>query len=239
MRNLKLLTLDVGNTTIDACLFRGSECKHIGRIPHGEVDKLKGNYDTVAVVSVKPSLSPELERVFGKRLRILSLSDIPLDIDYETPETLGLDRVLFAYGVREFYSEDAVLLMVGTALVVDLMLKGRFLGGFITIGPKLKMGCLAEKAEGLREVELRRMDLLLGKNTEECVREGVLQESISFVERTASRWEEKFKRKLPVYVTGGDGKLFEDLGLYDPLILHRALHRIIINELGEGYVSGV
>ena len=226
---MKLLTLDVGNTTVDACEFLGKQVKHLGRFPHRDLKIESKDYDLVVAVSVKPSFNDVLERAFPNRLKLLSLDDIPMEIYYKTPHFLGTDRVLFAYGVRELYSEDALLVMAGTALVVDLLLEGKFWGGFITAGVGLKLKALSEKAEGIPHMSLKPTDITVGMSTEEVVLGGTYLESVSFIEKTAERWFKEFNKELPVYITGGDGWLFEKLGTYDPLLLHRAMHRIIIN----------
>ncbi|WP_457600413.1 type III pantothenate kinase [Hydrogenivirga sp.] len=227
---MKLLTLDIGNTTVDACVFVGEEPKHLGRLPHTEVEKLSGEYDLVLVSSVRSVLNEKLSELFGKRVRFLKLKDVSIELDYETPETLGIDRVLFAYGVRELYSDNAVLVMAGTALVVDLLLGGVFRGGFITAGLGLKLRALSDRAEGLPALEPEPVDSILGRSTRECLLAGTYRESKVFIEETAKRWSEEYRTQLPIYITGGDGKFFKELGVYDPLILHRAMCRIIINE---------
>jgi len=224
---MRVLTLDVGNTTVDACVFEEKELKHIGRLPHSEINKLSGDYELVFVSSVKRSLDEKLKRLFKDRVRFLKIEDIPIEVDYETPGTLGVDRVLFAYGVKEFYSQDAVLVMAGTALVVDLLLEGVFRGGFITIGLGLKLRTLSERAEGLPSLNPKPLNRIIGKSTEECLLGGTYLESRIFIEQTAERWSERFKRELPIYITGGEGRFFNDLGVYDPLILHRAMLRVV------------
>ncbi len=226
---MRVLTLDVGNTTVDACLFE-RELRHLGRFPHAELGRLSGDYDLVLASSVRKSLNEELRATFGERLRILRLEDIPMEIDYETPETLGIDRVLLAYGVKELYSESAVLVSAGTALVVDLLLEGVFRGGFITAGLGLKLKTLSERAEGLPSLEPEPLETSVGKSTRECLLGGTYLESLTFVKETAGRWMEEFGRELPIFITGGEGRFFESLGVYDPLLLHRAMLRIIINE---------
>ncbi len=226
---MKLLTIDVGNSTVDACFFDGERIKHIGRFSHEEFKAPEERWDFVVALSVKPSFNERLRELFGERLRLLTLEDIPIEIDYESPQTLGADRVLLAYGVRELYAESAVLVSVGTALVVDLLLEGRFKGGFITAGVGLKLRALSERAEGIPPLNPQRREVFIGRNTEDCLLGGTYLESLYFIKRTAERWFKEFNKELPVYITGGDGALFEDLGFYDPLLLHRAMHRIIIN----------
>jgi len=223
---MKVLTIDVGNTTIDACIFEGKKLKHLGRFPHSEIEKLSGDYDLVLVSSVRKSFNDKLRKLFKNKIRFLEIKDIPIEVDYETPETLGVDRVLFAYGVKEFYSQSAVLVMAGTALVVDLLLDGVFKGGFITAGLGLKLRALSKRAEGLPSLEPEPIDRLIGRSTKECLLAGTYLESRSFIERTLNLWSEKFKKELPLYITGGEGNIFEDLGLYDPLILHKAMLKV-------------
>ncbi len=225
---MKLLTLDIGNTTVDAVLFEGSRITPVGKFSHSEIDKLPDS-DLVVAVSVKPSVNERIKSVFGKKLKLLTLQDIPIKVDYRTPDTLGVDRVLFAYGVKEIYSESAILLMAGTALVVDLLLDGCFSGGFITAGLGLKLKALSEKTEGIPELRQRAINLEIGKSTEECVLGGVYLESLSFVKEVMKLWRERWKRRLPLYITGGDGELFKSMGFYDPIVLHKAMARIIIN----------
>ena len=226
---MKILTLDVGNTTIDACSFEGGEIKPLGRFSEEEVEKLPSDHDLVAVVSVRESVNAKLREVFGEKFRLIRKEDIPIEIDYKTPETLGVDRVMFAYGVREIYSKDAVLVMCGTALVVDLILDGKFMGGFITAGVGFKLRTLAEKTEGLPHLKPEILSPVVGKSTRECLLGGVYRESLSFIKDTTDRWCEEFKRELPVFITGGEGHLFESLGTYDPIILHRSMHIISLN----------
>jgi type III pantothenate kinase len=224
---MRVLTLDVGNTTVDACVFEEGVPEPLGKFKHEDIGILPEDYDRVGVVSVKSSLIPLLKKKFGGKLKVIGLKDIPVEIRYETPNTLGTDRVLLAYSVREFYSKSAVLVSAGTALVVDLLLEGAFMGGFITAGVRLKLSSLEEKTEGIPAFEPRRLEVTVGKSTEECVVGGTYLESRFFIERVAKLWSEKFGKNLPLIITGGDGSLFEDMGTYDPLLLHKGLHKLI------------
>lgn len=226
--NSPILSLDIGNSTIDACLIKGKELQHIGRFYHPEYEKLRGLGDRAVAVSVSKTGLEKVKRLFGRNLRLIDKEDIPISSDYRTPDTLGTDRLLIACGVRELYSRSAVLVSVGTALVVDLMIEGVFKGGFITLGPFHKLKALSERAEGVPDMELRKCDYEVGMSTQECVLGGVYLESRRLIETTAKRWSESSGKELPIYITGGDGWLFEDLGTYDPLLIHRAIQRIII-----------
>jgi type III pantothenate kinase len=224
---MRVLTLDVGNTTVDACLWEEGRLVHLGRFRHLDPSLKEGKWDKVVVLSVRPSVNEDLFRAFGGTLKLITPEDIPVPVDYKTRETLGTDRVLFAYASKEFYSENALLVSAGTALVVDLLLDGVFRGGFITAGIGLKLRALHRSAEGIPDLRLRKLEVSLGRTTEECVVGGVLEEARAFVRETLGRWSRAYRRDLEVIVTGGDGWLLEDLGTYDPLILHRGMLRIL------------
>ncbi len=219
---MKVLTVDIGNTSVDACLWEGGKPKPLGRVKHSEIEKLKGPWDVVVAVSVKKSLEGKLYDLFEDRLKIIRLEDIPLEVDYETPQTLGVDRVLFAYTVKEvFQRNDALCLMCGTALVLDLLKEGKFSGGFITLSPPNKVRSLSQIAEGIPPLDFSPVETALGKSTRECILGGVLLESKAFVSYVKNLW------KLDLFITGGCGHLFKDLGYYDPIALHRGLYKLL------------
>jgi type III pantothenate kinase len=226
---MKFLSVDVGNTTVHLCEFEGGRAREVGRFRHEELPEFIGEYERIGAVCVRKDFEPVLKNLFGKKLKIIRKEDIPLRVDYKTPETLGTDRVLNAYAVLKKGHESAVVVSAGTALVVDLLLEGIFMGGFITAGPKTKASCLSFRAQGVPPVEPAGFTDPVGKSTEECVRGGLFLESYFFIKATAERWMKTFKKELPIIITGGDGHLFEELGEYDPLLIHRGVYSIIIN----------
>ncbi len=217
----KILTLDVGNTTVDVCLWEGNELIKRDKIPHGKVSSLTGSYEKVLCVSVKPSLRGLLTQTFGE-IRFLTLEDIPIGIDYRTKESLGIDRVINAFGVREIYSDSAVVVSCGTAVVVDLLEKGVFKGGFITAGVSLKLKALSQSTEGIPLLKPKSLEVNYGRTTEEAVLGGVIGEVKALIERCKKVWNLE-----ETIITGGEGKLFEDLGIYDELLTHRAMLKLI------------
>ena len=223
---MRFITLDIGNTTIDLVLWKN-------RTPEGY---LKLNYEELkdfrklalkgVGISVKPS-AEELIRKKFPRVRLLERKDIPLKIFYKTPETLGIDRVALAYAVREVYSKNAVIVSCGTALFVDLLLDGVFWGGFISLGIGKKLECILSLTEGIKNLKFEEINVEIGKSTRECVVGGIIKESRTFIESVIQAWKREFGRDFLVVVTGGEGKLFKDLGIYDPIILHKGLRLLL------------
>ncbi len=222
---MRVITLDVGNTTVDLVLWEEKRVLLREKLSHGEFLKREFPEGRVICLSVRPSLNERIREKFGEVV-FVSLEDIPLRVHYRTPETLGVDRVVTAYGGKLFYGENLVLVSAGTALVVDLLLRGEFRGGFITLGISRKLRALTESAEKIPPLSPLKEGIPVGFSTEECVARGVVEEALLFVRGLKERWESMYGEALKVIVTGGEGELLSDIGTYDPLLAHRALLEI-------------
>ncbi len=222
LRFMKILTLDVGNTTVDACIFGEGGLRSLGKFLHEDVQKLKGKYDRICVASVKPSFNPVVEGLF-EDVHFIEPKDVPLRVSFEGKEKVGVDRLLNLYGAMLFYSENSLVVSCGTAMVLDLLVDGTFRGGFITLGLSGKLRCLTERAELIPEMKLRRLDVAIGEDTETAIVGGILKEARSFVLSFFQEAKECYGRDLSLIITGGDGWLLQDIGTYEPLLIHRAM----------------
>ncbi len=218
----KVLTLDVGNTTVDACLWEEGKLSWHRKLRHADIDILQGEEaERVLCSSVRPSVNENLAESLGERIRFIGLADVPIAVDYETKDTLGIDRVINAFGVRELYARDALIVSCGTATVIDLLKGGVFRGGFITAGIGMKLRALYESAEGLPMLEPESLNVSIGRSTREALLGGVLRETKALLRECKSLWGVK-----EVVITGGEGYLLEDMGVYDPLLSHRAMLKL-------------
>jgi len=226
----KLITVDIGNTSIDICEHEKENIRFIGKFLKIEdaLKVLEGKENIIAS-SVKPSLRDEFIKKLGSGIRFIDTDDIDMKMKYKK-EGAGVDRILFAYGVKKFYAETALLVSVGTALVVDIMIDGIFKGGFITCGLKTKLKALNEKAEQIPYVEPEVFKGEIGTDTYSALKGGVYLESLYFIKGVKERFENLYGKKLCVFITGGDGYLFKDIGLYDPFIIHRAMAEVVKKE---------
>ncbi len=221
---MKVLTLDVGNTSVDACQYDGKNITFIRKLSHKELEHLRGDYDRVYVASVKPSLNIPLKEIFPNALFVES-KDIPIKASFDISK-VGIDRLLNLYGVLCFYSENALIVSCGTALVLDVLVEGVFEGGFISLGLSTKLQCLSQRAELIPSFDLKKVEVFLGKDTQSAVVGGVLKEAKSFIKTLLEELKNTYMKDLSLIITGGDGWIFEDMGIYDPLLIHKAILRI-------------
>ncbi len=218
---MEWLTVDVGNTSVDACLFDGKELVYLGKFSHKELKGLTKEHQNILASCVKPSVENLLSKAY-----LFKPKEVPIETAFEGKERVGIDRLLNLYGALEFYADTCLLVNAGTALVVDVLVDGVFEGGFINLGLGARLRCMHEKAELIPLFPLERLDVAVGRDTRSAILGGLKKEVFYFLEGLLGELKEFYKRDFRVILTGGDGWFLKDFGYYDPLLIHRAMLRL-------------
>lgn len=101
--------------------------------------------------------------------------DFPVDIRYDSPHTLGLDRIAAAAGAFRLYGDRNILVAdLGTALTLDIVAGGRFIGGNISPGMTMRFDSLHREAARLPKVSANGELPEFGHDTETAIRCGVV-----------------------------------------------------------------
>ncbi|MBP3548040.1 MAG: type III pantothenate kinase [Alistipes sp.] len=133
---------------------------------------------------------------------------MPIENRYHSPETLGADRIAAAVGVEALYPGcDAMIVDFGTAITVDFVVDGAYLGGNISPGVTTRFRALADYTARLPLCSATEEVLDLGRTTREAIEQGVMRG----VEYEIRGYIEDFlteKAKKIVIFTGGDAKYF-------------------------------
>lgn len=222
---MRILTLDIGNTTVDACVFDGREFYRIGRFPHQDVYLLKGNYDAVLVSSVKPSVNRLVLELFPEAF-LIEPKHVPVKTEDIQKEKVGVDRLLNIYGFIQFHSTDGLVISCGTAFVLDLVKDSVFVGGFISAGAKLRLEALISKAELIPKFQLQLVDVPVGKDTQTAVLGAIRREMVCFVRCLQRQFLDSYGKEAFTVITGGDAWMLEGTGVEDPYLLHRAMWKL-------------
>lgn len=135
---------------------------------------------------------------------------VPIQINYLTPETLGLDRVAAAVGARSLSGRNACLAIdAGTALTFELIDEhGTYLGGRISPGLQMRFNALSYFTDKLPVAEATPNTPYFGNTTLSSIEAGVVLGIISEIEGAIDCYSSLFKN-LKVYLTGGDALYFE------------------------------
>ncbi|MEW6741165.1 MAG: type III pantothenate kinase [Planctomycetota bacterium] len=185
---LRLLA-DIGNTRVHFGLARGTQI--LGRVDlPGEVagdslrrvlEELVGGEElsSVTVASVQPAraaaIASAIDADFGMSAVLVQRYDqVPIRLDLERPETVGVDRLLNALAAWRTARGAHIILDFGSALTVDLVdAAGVFRGGAIAPGAPLLAQALRSGTALLPLVELGEEPPVLGRNTEQAIKAGV------------------------------------------------------------------
>lgn len=123
------MVADVGNTRIKWCACRAGLLGSMVSLPEDENEWAKAaplGALTWVLASVRPERSERLRRWLeqrGDRVRLLTVTDLPLSMDVEFPARTGIDRLLNAVAAvsRLDSGEAAVVVDAGSAVTVDLV----------------------------------------------------------------------------------------------------------------------
>lgn len=186
--------------------------------------------------SVKP-VDEELIRFLSQNFQLFIELDhhtpLPIENLYETPETLGKDRIAAAVGANELFPGQNILIIdAGTAITYDVVSeKNEFLGGNISPGLQMRFKALNHFTGKLPLINYSDEFQLIGRNTEEAIRAGVQNGILYEIERTIETFNRNYEN-LQIVMTGGDS-IFFDKKLNYSIFVHFNLTLIGLNRILE------
>lgn len=132
-----------------------------------------------------------------------------LNIMLDNPSEMGADRVADAVAALTYYPVPLVIVDMGTATTVSVVdEKKRYLGGMILPGVRVSLDALTSRASQLSGISIEEPKKLIGKNTVDCMKSGILYGNAAAVDGIIDRIEEELGRKVTAIATGGmSGKI--------------------------------
>lgn len=238
-----LLTVDVGNTNITLGLFRDDKVFATFRITTqmartsdeygsmiAEMIVRKGidieNIRDVIISSVVPkvmySLNNGIIKYFGIRPIIVGLgTKTGIKINRTDPREVGSDRIVDAVAAYELYGGPCIVVDFGTATTYDLIgPEGTFDAGVTSPGIRISAKALWNETAKLPEIEIKKPDSILGKDTITSMQAGIVYGYIGQTEYIIDKIkEESGYDNLKVIATGGLGRIIykntDRIDIYD------------------------
>jgi type III pantothenate kinase len=202
--------------------------------------------DGVIISSVVPSVTTWLVDMTRNRLRIDPVIvggdlDVGLDLDVDEPGHLGADRIVDCVAAFQRYGGPAIIVDLGTATTFDVIGRsGAYKGGAIAAGVATSLKALASNAAQLFNVELHMPDAVIGRNTADQLRSGIVAGHLAMLEGMIERTRAELGTDAQVIVTGGLAPLFADRSsLFDHFDPDLTLHGLrLIYDRVEGSRRG-
>ena len=236
------LIIDIGNSSAKAALFEGDRLVEEFRVEHEALpsffaDRTMDGDIRAAIVSTVIPLGEEVERAIEQLefpgLRMSARLKMPFRIAYQTPETLGADRLAaVAEACTQKPGCDLLVIDVGTAITYDIVTAdGLYLGGNISPGIDMRFKALNHFTGKLPLVKKEGERHAIGITTETALREGVLQGVDKEIGGYIREYREKYPHLL-VFLTGGGSFFLDNRAknhiFADGLLVIKGLNRILM-----------
>ena len=209
------LIIDAGNTKFKYYLFEaGILLQHAIFWNEQEeeiIQALKALDYTSCIVSATGDIPKKILNVIGNHITLTHELKFPFTIAYETPNTLGSDRIALAAAAQSLYPKNDVLVIdAGTCITYDLIDgEGKYQGGAISPGLTLRLQSLNNYTDKLPLVDLNEsFDYkLIGNSTKTSIQSGCILGAIAEVRNVIEQYSVIYK-DLTVILTGGDHEIF-------------------------------
>lgn len=164
------------------------------------------------VCSVVPQITNVMQEAARKILKKEILVVGPglktgLNILMDFPGQLGSDLVADAVSGIARYPAPLIIFDLGTATTVCVVDKKKnYIGGMIYPGLQVSLDALTARASQLQGVGLDKPKRIIGKNTIECMKSGILYSNAAAMDGIIERLEEELGERATVLATGGLAK---------------------------------
>ena len=233
------LIIDIGNSGTKLAIIEGTQKKSLSRYDELTekilTDLLANNKLTRAIISSVKEIPLFLTKILEVKvdyLHILSYkSRLPFDVEYETPDTLGPDRIAAIAGAYlTFQGSDVLVIDAGTAITFDFLTGTKYKGGNISPGIDMRFKALNVFTGRLPLVSRGEDFSFPARKTTDAIAAGVITGVIYEINEYIRTFEKKHK-DLKVIITGGDSSYLKDKitprAIYMPDILIDGLNFIL------------
>ncbi|HET6558334.1 MAG TPA: type III pantothenate kinase [Prolixibacteraceae bacterium] len=213
------LIIDIGNSRTKIALFNEHDLMFnlsMDRLTPSHVKMLKDEHPQIknVILSTVRPVDGELNRIlsteFDRFIELDHLTELPIENLYQTPETLGKDRLAAAVGANELFPDKNLLVIdAGTAITYDLVSeKNQFIGGNISPGLEMRFKALNHFTGRLPLLSYSDDFETVGRNTDEAIRAGV-QNGILYEMAQNIEYFNRNYQNLHIIMTGGDSNFFD------------------------------
>lgn len=221
-----ILAIDIGNSNITLGVFSADGLAFSARI-HSDTSATEDEYacrilqvtslynlersriNGAVMSSVVPQLIPVIKHAVKFAFGVDCLTVGPgvktgIGIRCDNPSSVGADLICASVAAHFIYTSPALIIDMGTATKMTVVDKnGAFVGTSIAPGIETGLSALSSVTAQLPSVSLDSPGAVIGKNTVECMKSGVIYGHAAMLDGMIDRINEEAGEELSVYITGG------------------------------------
>ncbi len=221
-----LLAIDIGNTNLvigcihdDKILFKvriatdrtrtsdqyGVEIKNMIEAFGVNVSDISDCIISSVVPPVFNSVRTGLIKVLGKQPMVVGPGlKTGLNIHMDVPSQVGSDRIVIAVAALAEFKAPLILMDLGTATTIEVVEpENRYMGGIIFPGVRVSLDALTSHAAQLPGISLDKPKHVIGKNTVDCMRSGMMYGTAAMIDGLVDRIEAELGHSSTLVATGG------------------------------------
>lgn len=216
------IILDIGNTRIKIAVYQKNTCLKTFSLPKNEFENYfqqlieqNKNIDCIIVSSVGDITKKQLESIC-KSIPLYFVNkelNFPFINTYQTPDTLGADRMVLASGAIFFHPNTHCLVIdVGSCITYDFITsEKKYLGGAISPGIRLRYQSMHDFTAQLPLINHNQNseNNLIGTSTNTSMQSGVINGVAYEIDGFIDAYKELYDN-LTVILTGGDAKYLSE-----------------------------
>ena len=167
--------------------------------------QIEGCIIASVVPQVLNSMQTAVKKLTGKQCMVVGPGlKTGLNIRLENPAQTGADLVVGCVAALKAYKPPMIIVDMGTATtMVVLDESGALVGGSISPGIKISMDALTDRTALLPGLQLDQPKKVIGRNTIDCMRSGIMHGAAAMLDGMIERMEEELGAKTTVVATGG------------------------------------
>ncbi len=209
-----ILAIDFGNTRIKSAVFEDNTMLEYFVFEKKEFEKniqkilIQYQKTTHIVVSSVSEIDKKAFISFEMQVKIHFISHqdhFPFQNCYQTPTTLGVDRMVLATGATlQFPAQNRLVIDAGTCVTYDFTdLYNNYLGGAITPGLRLRYEALHRYTAKLPLLTLENPKHFIGQSTATSIHSGIVNGLIHEIDGFIADYKSEYS-KIIIILTGGD-----------------------------------
>ena len=208
------LIIDVGNTLVKLAVFSAGKLNVKETVEMDffleRVSSLKEKYPSIkkAIISSVGRLNRGDLKYIETHFDLVQLNSetkLPFTNLYETPKTLGVDRIaLVCASVQQFPDKNVLIIDAGTCITYDFVTyRNEYLGGAISPGIGIRYKSLNNLTANLPLLEIEVPNSIIGASTNNSIHSGVINGVLKEIDGVIEEYVLKYS-DLTVILTGGN-----------------------------------
>ncbi len=198
---IERISTEISRTTVEYAVQLSS----IMNIFHVAAKEIDGAIISSVVPQLTPVLKSAIEKLYDVKVMVVGPGlKTGLNIRIDDPAQLGSDLLVDSVAAISEYKAPLIVIDMGTATSFCVVnKKNQYIGGVIAPGVRTALDSLVSKTSLLHQISLEAPKEIIGRNTVECMKSGMIYGNAAYIDGMVERIEAELGEECTIIATGG------------------------------------